>query len=241
MVLSAGLAAPAAEPEADLDMEALEAEFAGAETASDLENPKSPLTMYNRAMFKFNDKLLRWVFKPVAKGYNWVMPRPGRQAVQRFFSNLGYPVRGVNNLLQGKFRQAGVETARFGINSTIGLAGFFDPAKSKFDLEPSNEDFGQTLGCYGIGAGPYIVLPVLGPSNLRDTLGFAADVAADPAPKVAKHNDYGREWRIGRGFGRLNSTSLFVEEYEALYDKALDPYVFFRDAYTQRRAAQIKE
>jgi len=111
-----------------------------------------------------NDKLYRWVLKPVAKGYKFVVPDPVRVSVRNFFLNLGTPIRAVNALLQGKFGDMGMELARFGINSTIGMAGLFDPAK-EFHPTRKDEDTGQTLGVYGLGPGFYLVLPILGPSD----------------------------------------------------------------------------
>jgi len=131
-----------------------------------------PLETLNRGIFWFNDKLYFYLLKPVAKGYRWVMPDPLMLGIGNFFSNLASPIRIINAGLQGKFSDAGNELTRFGVNTTIGIAGFFDTAKDHFDLKKKNEDTGQTLGYYGIGPGPYLVLPFFGPSSFRDGIGL---------------------------------------------------------------------
>jgi len=197
-----------------------------------------PLSGYNRAMTTFNDKMYFWVLKPVASGYKWVVPQAPRLGIRRFFTNLFYPVRFVNNVLQLKFKNAGEETLRFMTNSTIGILGFWDPAKAWFGLEAHPEDFGQTLGYYGVGAGPHIVLPVLGPSNLRDTLALAPDTLyLEPYAYV---DDY--KLRYGTwAFEKVNSTSLRIGEYESIKKDAVDFYIFMRDGYEKIRENDIKE
>ncbi len=196
-----------------------------------------PLSGYNRFMTCVNDKLYCWVVKPAAKGYSFIMPEPGRIAVGRFFKNLAFPIRLANNLLQLKIKRSGVECARFGINTTIGIAGLFDPAEKMFDLKPCREDFGQTLGHYGIGSGFHIVLPVFGPSNLRDTIGMVPDFYLYPVSHI---DDSGAALAINT-YDRVNYTSLHVGEYESLKNDAIDLYTFMRDAYEQNREMQIKE
>ena len=139
-----------------------------------------PLEPVNRVFFVFNDKLYFWLLRPIARGYSWIFPEPARESVNNFFDNIKMPVRFVNNLLQGKIRASGRELARFGINTTVGVGGLWDPAGNWFDISPSKEDFGQTLGKYGIGEGVYICWPVLGPSNIRDTLGLSGDYFLNP-------------------------------------------------------------
>ncbi|RMG67106.1 MAG: VacJ family lipoprotein, partial [Nitrospirae bacterium] len=130
-----------------------------------------PLEPWNRLMFRFNDRLYFWVLKPVAQGYSYILPQDVRVAIGNFFRNLLMPVRVVNCLLQGKLKGAGNELLRFAVNTTLGVYGFDDVAKREFNLNPYEEDLGQSLGHYGIGNGFYIVWPVLGPSTLRDTVG----------------------------------------------------------------------
>ncbi len=139
-----------------------------------------PLEPINRVFFHFNDKLYFWVLKPAASGYKAVVHQEIRVGVRNFFSNLVTPVRFVNCLLQANFKGAGTETARFALNTTFGVAGFFDLAKDQFNLKKKEEDFGQTLGVWGLGPAFYINWPILGPSSLRDTFGFAGDMFLDP-------------------------------------------------------------
>ncbi len=196
-----------------------------------------PLSGYNRLMTVCNDKLYFWAFKPVAKGYSFVVPEPGRVAVNRCFRNIMFPVRLTNNLLQLKFKNAGIETLRFGINTTIGILGFGDPAQSRLKLKPCPEDFGQTLGRYGIGSGFHIVLPFFGPSNLRDAIGKIPDHFLNPV-------NYIEEGYAVMGinvYNGFNSISLHIGEYESLQKGAVDFYILLRDAYEQNRIMKIKE
>ncbi|MGA6994458.1 MAG: VacJ family lipoprotein [Candidatus Deferrimicrobiaceae bacterium] len=196
-----------------------------------------PLEPVNRALFAFNDKAYFWVMKPVAQGYRAVVPEVMRLSVRNFFANLAMPVRFVNNLLQGKIRNSGVELLRFALNTTAGIGGLFDPAKDDFRLLPRGEDLGQTFGTYGFGHGLYIVLPLLGPSSLRDTVGRAGDSFLDPVHYVED-----TEVIIGaKALQTVNEVSLRIGEYEDLTKAALDPYVAVRDAYSQYRAKKVKE
>jgi len=204
-------------------------------------------------MTGFNDKLYIWVLKPVAKGYRWIMPEFARRGINNFFNNLFYPVRFVNNVLQLKFNSAGLETVRFVTNSTIGVLGLWDPAKKLYGLKAYPEDFGQTLGHWGVGAGPHIVLPVLGPSNLRDSLALAPDwIYLDPINNFTKVTDRAlpelteelekTEIRAAIWtFDKVNYTSLHIGEYENFKKDAVDFYTFMRDVYEQNRQKEIEE
>jgi len=195
-----------------------------------------PIEPVNRAIFTFNDKAYYWFFKPVARGYNAVVPQGVRVAVRNFFSNLATPIRAANNLLQGRFRDTGTELLRFTINSTIGMAGLLDPAHDGFRLEKREADLGQTLGRYGLGQGMYLVLPLLGPTTLRDGAGHAGDLFLDPLSYVRPP-----EAAIGlNAYKRENDLSLRIGEYEDLTGAALDPYVAVRDAYAQHRAGMVR-
>ena len=195
-----------------------------------------PIEPVNRAIFTFNDKAYYWFFKPVAKGYNVVVPQGVRVAVRNFFSNLATPIRVANNLLQGEFRATGTELLRFTINSTIGIAGLFDTARDGFHLEKKDSDLGQTLGRYGLGQGMYLVLPLLGPTTLRDGAGRAGDLFLDPLSYI-----HPTEASVGvNAYKRENDLSLRIGEYEDLTGAALDPYVAVRDAYTQYRAGKVR-
>jgi phospholipid-binding lipoprotein MlaA len=196
-----------------------------------------PIEPWNRLMFNFNDKLYFWALKPVARGYNAVFPEPVRVSVRDFFRNVAMPVRFVNSVLQGKVKGAGTELARFGINTTIGLAGFFDVAKSWFDLNAQEEDLGQTFGSYGMGGMMYIVWPFLGPSTVRDTVGFVGDSFLDVANYL---NPFYIPMSI-HAYDRINKTSLDLGTYEDLKESSIEPYTAFRDAYIQYRNGQIKK
>jgi len=196
-----------------------------------------PLESVNRAIFVFNDKAYFWVMKPIAQGYRAVVPQGVRVSVRNFFSNLGTPIRLANNLLQAKFEGAGTELLRFVINSTIGMAGLFDPAKTGFHVEKRNEDLGQTFGRYGLGQGFYIVLPILGPSTARDTVGLVGDYFIDPLTYIG---DPWAETGV-RAFKSENEVSLSIGDYEDLKESSLDPYVAIRDAYVQNRAKKVRE
>lgn len=190
-----------------------------------------PIEPFNRGVFWVNDKLYFHLFKPVARAYR-VVPEGGREAVENFFTNLTFPVRFVNSTLQLKFGEAGNEVRRFLLNSTVGVAGFFDPA-SQNGWSRSDEDFGQTLGSYGVGHGIYLMLPLFGPSSLRDGTGRVADYFLDPLPYAIE----GYELMGIKTYDRVNTLSLDSDTYEKILEQALDPYLFVRNAYLQRRKA----
>ena len=198
---------------------------------------RDPFESINRVFFYFNDKLYFWILKPVATGYKKVTPDQFRVCVRNFFSNLTMPIRAVNCLLQGKFVGVGSELLRFLVNSTAGMLGLMDPAQTALKLEKQDEDFGQTLGVYGLGPGFFINWPFLGPSSVRGTAGLVGDMFVDPKGWIRLDSG---EWIIINGFERVNTTSLSIGEYEALKKAALDPYVAIRDAYYQYRQNRIK-
>lgn len=197
-----------------------------------------PLEPLNRAVFWFNDKAYFYVMKPVARGLR-VIPSPVRNSVSNAFHNLATPIRLINASLQLKLRDSGTELGRFVINSTIGVLGLFDPAASHFNLKPKEEDFGQTLGHYGVGPGAYIVIPLLGPSNLRDTAGSFADVFIDPIYYMT--NKHTQDYIVAKAAETVNALSIDKDTYEAVKRDSLDPYAFIRSAYAQRRATKINE
>lgn len=196
-----------------------------------------PLEPFNRAMYRFNDKLYFWVLKPVAQGYGKVVPEPARNAVDHFFKNLTFPIRFVNCVLQVNFAGAEKELGRFMVNTLLGFGGLLDLASSKqIGLAEQDEDFGQTLGSYGIGQGFYINWPVFGPSSPRDTVGMVGDAFLRPFM-------YFGPWYAGAGaraVEMVNATSLRIGDYETLQEAAIDPYVAFRDAYVQYRLKKIE-
>jgi len=201
-----------------------------------------PLEPVNRAFFHFNDKLYFWLFKPIASGYKAVIPEDGRIGVHNFFSNVTTPVRLVNCLLQAKLKSAGNETVRFVLNTTVGIAGFLDPAKKTFKIEKQEADFGQTLAIWGMGPAFYLNLPVLGPSNVRDTLGFVGDLAFDPRTYLAYYLFTVSIINTGTYvLDKVNETSLTIGEYENLKKAALDPYIALREAYSPHRQNKIRK
>jgi phospholipid-binding lipoprotein MlaA len=203
---------------------------------NDIVEVYDPLESFNRGMFWFNDKVYFYALKPVARAYR-VVPEGMRIAVRNFFTNLKAPVRIVNAGLQGKFSTAGTELTRFLTNTTLGIGGLFDPAREHFDLRLHNEDTGQTLGYYGVGPGPYLVLPLLGPSNLRDGISLIADTRLDLAwylwGKDAGSDNY--DYIGARVLDAVNEVSLDKDTYEGIKRDALDPYLFIRDAHAQMR------
>lgn len=194
-----------------------------------------PLEGINRGIYKFNDVADKAVIKPVAGAYKAVLPSPVRSGVNNFFGNLSTFVSVINDLLQFKFDKAAEGAGRFVINSTFGIAGLVDVA-SMDGIEKRKEDFGQTLGYWGVGSGPYIVLPFLGPSNIRDTAGLVVDSAAfDPIGYI--DDPATRNSAIALKF--LDRRSQLLPGSDLLDEAALDPYAFMRDAYYQRRQSQI--
>ena len=208
--------------------------FPEEEVSESIADPLEPL---NRAFFLFNDKFYFWLLKPAATGYKAITPQAFRVGIKNFFYNIAFPIRFVNCLLQGKLQGAGIELTRFALNTTLGVAGFLDLATSKLDLQRYEEDFGQTLGFYGLGTGFYINWPVLGPSSARGTFGLAGDYFLDPVNLVDSTSS-----RYGIHAGdRFNRTSLQLGDYEDLKKSAIDPYAAVRDAYYQYRKKKIEE
>lgn len=201
---------------------------------------KDPIESYNRSMFLFNDMMYYHVIKPANKGYNFAVPEKAKTSVRKFFINIFFPGRFLNCLFQGKLAGAGTELARFVINSSIGLAGFFDPAEKLLNLKIQNEDFGQTLAKYGMGHGSYIVWPFVGPSSTRDTLGFIGDVAMNPLTVVSFFITPFAS--LGRPYDTFNSFALDEGElYESVVEASIDPYIAIQDAYIQNRSKKIEE
>lgn len=194
-----------------------------------------PFESLNRVTFAINDKLYRGVFKPVARGLR-ILPAGVRVSFGNFFTNLGTPVSAASALLQADLPNAGTELTRFVLNSTAGLAGFFDVA-SEVGLARDTEDLGQTLGRYGVGHGFYLVMPFVGPSSLRDATGSMATAALNPVYENL-HND--EIIAINVTSAEL-ALSLDQDTYESFYDSALDPYIFFRTAWLQNRAGEVEK
>ncbi|MBU1567499.1 MAG: VacJ family lipoprotein [Proteobacteria bacterium] len=191
-----------------------------------------PLESMNRFFFDVNDRLYIWVVNPLTKGYRRVLPYELRESLGNFFLNISFPVNFLNAVLQGDVSTTIVLVERFVINSTIGVCGLADVAASEFDIGPRRADFGQTLGRWGIGEGVFIYWPLVGPSNLRDSFGLAADTFAKPLPYI--YDDRVIDLAI-YSTERVNVLSLHPGLYEDLKRYSLDPYIAARQAYTEYR------
>lgn len=207
--------------------------LAGCATAG---NPRDPLEGFNRAMFKFNDAVDRTALKPAAEAYRSVLPSFVQTGVGNFFSNLADLPSSVNNFLQGKPADGLSDFMRFAVNSTLGLGGLLDIA-SEAGMARHREDFGQTLGKWGVAAGPYIVLPIFGSSTLRDTAALPLDLAADPW----LHKDPVRWRNTGSVVRLVDQRAGVLDASNLLEEAALDRYEFVRDAYLQRREGKVHD
>jgi phospholipid-binding lipoprotein MlaA len=195
-----------------------------------------PWERFNRAMFSFNQRADRFVIRPIARVWNFVVPDLAQQSLSNAFDNIAMPRRLINSLLQLKVEGAGRELARFFINISMGVGGFFDAA-TDLGIRRSDEDTGQTLGFYGVGPGPFLVLPLLPPMTVRDGFGFAADGAMQPISYIAPF-----EASVGmRGSQVVNDRSLNLEAFDEFERATFDLYSAVRNAYLQRRQRQIEE
>lgn len=225
------------------------------ETDSEEIEEYDPWEPFNLWMFSFNYNFDKYFLKYVAKGYNYVVPDDLQQSIYNAFQNLGYTPRLLNNVFQGKWKGAGIETGRFLINTTLGVGGLFDPATIMFDLETPIEDFGQTMASYGTNPGPYLVVPFLGPFTLRDAFGYAVDIFLNPInwfvfpiiktdviPQLVTNDleiamaQFGlRSWNI------VNLRSINLGRFEGIEEGTLDLYGAVRNGYLQNRANAINE
>jgi len=241
-------------PRPDPVQDELHDPFAGAdEGAGEEYDPWEP---FNTNIFEFNRKVDRFVLKPVAKGYNFLLPDLVQVGISNIFYNLRFAPRFLNNVFQGKVKGAGIEMGRFLINSTVGIAGFFDIAKN-IDLVTPEEDFGQTLGFYGVTPGPYLVIPLLPPFTVRDFTGFLGDIALNPinwlvlpiievngVPSVIAHKNRMTTTiiQLGSRVGEIvNERSRNLEKFQGVEEATLDLYTAVRNAYLQKRARAILE
>lgn len=197
-------------------------------------NPRDPYEGFNRAVFSFNDTVDTYALKPVATVYRDVTPSFVQTGVGNFFGNLGDAWTAVNNLLQGKGEAGMTDVTRFALNSTLGILGLFDIA-SEAGLQKHKEDFGQTLGTWGVSSGPYLMLPLLGPSTVRDTVALPADFAGN----IWRYKDPVHVRNIGTGVNLIDTRASLLDATSMLEDAALDRYEFIRDGYLQRRESQI--
>lgn len=217
-----------------------------------------PWEPVNTKFFDFNWQLDRWVLKPVAKGYDYVVPNIVQVGVSNIFYNSRATPRFLNNMFQGKFKGAGIEVGRFLINTTVGIGGFFDVAQHYFKLTTPEEDTGQTLGFYGVPPGPYLMIPILGPYTVRDLAGYAGDIALNPIywlilptmhnidaiPTVVSIDERAATYAISIGARAtevVNERSLNLEKFQGVEESTVDLYSAVRNAYLQKRAKAIQE
>lgn len=247
-------AADAAPPGADATPEEPFDPFAKAEEAVGEEY--DPLESFNTKIFEFNRQVDRWVLKPVAQGYNFIMPDFVQVGISNMFYNLRFPPRFLNNVFQGKIKGAGIEMGRFLLNTTVGFAGFLDLA-TEIDLVTPEEDTGQTFGYYGAKPGPYLVLPLLPPFTVRDLVGYVGDIALNPVnwlvapiievnnvPSVIAHKNRTTTTFVQTGARTgeiINERSRNLEKFQGVEEATLDLYTAVRNAYLQRRAKAIRE
>lgn len=208
------------------------------EALAEYRENNDPAEPFNRAMYRVNGVVDRNVLRPVAVGYREVVPSPVRAGVRNFLGNLRTPVVLVNDILQGQPQRAGDTLGRFLVNTTVGLGGIIDVARDNLGVPGHSEDFGQTLATFGVGEGPYLFLPILGPSNARDLAGFAAQFAVDPLTYVTGGVATGVS--LGRGALTIVDTrESVIETLDQVDRSSLDPYATIRSAYRQRRATDI--
>lgn len=204
--------------------------------ADDVQPVSDPLEPVNRAIYRFNETFDDYIAEPVARGYDRVVPGPVKRSVANFFDNLGYPVVIVSDLMQGRVLDGAADTARFLVNTTVGVAGLFDVA-THLDLPERQEDLGQAFGRWGLGSGPYLVLPFLGPSNLRDAVGTVGTFYVHPMYYIegpGARNAFVVANALDHRYGLL-------EAGEVLSEAALDPYAFVREFYQQNREKSIQD
>lgn len=237
---SAILVSPAAAPPAAAPSSAAAIDAAPAAAASHprVHAPGDPLEGFNRRMFRLFQSLDKAIFRPLALGYRQIVPRPIRSGVRHFFSNLGEPVVFLNDMLQLRPRRAIRTFGRFAINSTLGVGGLIDVATPEALPHHAN-GFGSTLGFYGVGPGPYVFVPFLGPSTLRDLVGGAGDAMVLPAAVGAPFDR--TDYRIASAvITGLDQRAESDDDLQALYRTALDPYATLRSVYLQSRTAAIR-
>jgi phospholipid-binding lipoprotein MlaA len=206
--------------------------LSGCASTSPNPNPKDPFEGFNRSIYKFNDTLDKAVLKPVAQGYKAVLPAPAQKMVHNFFSNIDDIFVTGNDLLQLKFAQAASDFTRVWVNSTFGVLGLFNVADR---LEKHNEDFGQTLGYWGVGSGPYLVLPLLGPSSVRDGTGLAVDSyygVIENIPDIPTRNGL-------YVTNKIDQRAQLLDTEKILEDTVVDRYSFIRDGYLMRRQSLV--
>ena len=215
-----------------LNHQANDADQAAHDKATEI---RDPFEKFNRAMYTFNEKADKYVLKPVARGYRFITPKFFRKVMANFFNNLREPIVLVNNMLQGKFKDGISDTMRLIVNSTFGLLGTIDVA-TPMGMPKHDEDFGQTLAVWGMGNGPYLVIPLLGPSTFRDASGLVVDVAMYPPTYIDETSTRSKVYAVNIIVLReqlLDATDILEQA------GGHDPYVFVREFYRQRRRDQV--
>jgi phospholipid-binding lipoprotein MlaA len=230
ILLACGLAGCATPPPAS-DPEAL----------ADYRQTNDPLEPTNRVFYKINNGIDTVILKPAAQAYKFIVPTPARNGIHNMLQNIGSPVRLTNDVLEGKPKRASDTTIRFLLNSIVGVAGIFDVAKD-IGFPAHDNDFGLTLGVWGVPEGPFLFLPILGPSNPRDAAGFGVDIAIDPFTWIGRGTD---AYTIGSWsrtvLGALDARSNVLDAIDQIKKTALDPYATFRSLFRQNRAAKLAE
>jgi len=206
---------------------------------ADFEAVNDPLEPVNRALFELNQAIDNLLFKPVAFAYSIIVPVPVQTGIHNALVNLKSPVILANDLLQGETARAGQTVERFAINSTVGVLGTYDAADKWFGIAPHTEDFGQTLAVWGSGEGPYLFIPVIGPTNPRDLLGLGVDSVADPLNWYLRNTDQNEWIWIRMGATGVDSRAALLDTLDNLEKTSLDYYVTLRSVYRQRRADEI--
>lgn len=240
MLTAMGVAACFAAPSLAFAQEATPAEPSVATEAPRAQSDDSydPWEGFNRNLFSIHESVDQAVLEPVARGYRAITPQPVRSGVRNFLRNLRAPVTFANDVLQGEFGRAGTTVARFGVNTTIGIAGMFDPAE-RMGLEYHEEDFGQTLAVWGVDSGPYIFVPLMGPTTVRDSAGRIIDIAFDPLTWA--EFDEADDVRTGRTvLTALSARELVLDTVDDIRRDSLDPYVTIRSSYSLLRESAIQ-
>lgn len=211
----------------------------GCATTQEARANRDPLEPVNRVMFSFNDKLDTYVALPLAKAYVHVVPSPVRTGIHNILANLAVPVTFANDVLQGSFHRAGQSLYRFGMNSTLGLGGLIDVASKLGHVPPHTEDFGQTLGVHHVPGGPYLVLPLLGPSNPRDLIGTFVDVFFDPTFYYTRAESDRDLLVTKQALGLLDERSRNIGAIQQIKSTSVDYYATMRSLYRQHRESEI--
>tara|TARA_B100001939_G_scaffold342483_1_gene353690 strand:- start:16 stop:780 length:765 start_codon:yes stop_codon:yes gene_type:complete len=200
---------------------------------------EDPWENFNRGTFSFNQKFDKYLLAPLAKGYRFVFPSEIRTGVRNFLNNLSEPWSSINSALQGNFKNTGNTLARFVINSTLGILGIFDVA-TEIGFEKQKEDFGQTLAVHGVGPGPYLVLPFLGPSTVRDAIGKVTSIYADPVTLALERNNKDEWLWIGMAINGIDFREQNLEKIDNLNATSVDFYATLKSLYLERRSSMIR-